>query len=182
MELFPPMPNWEAAHPLVVHFPIALLMLAWVPMLIGLLDSKRRWAWMVAALLMLLAGTAGAFVAVISGEASEDKVVVLSEVVDRAISEHEHMGEFARTLAVAATALFVVVLGLGAGLKKGKGKTIALVIGGVVFLGVYGICVNRLAWAGHMGGELVHVHGVLAPMQGPPPEMIEQGLPGDPED
>ena len=57
MELFPPLPIWEAAHPLVVHAPLTLLLLAWVPMLIGLIDFKRRWVWMVAGLLMLLAGT-----------------------------------------------------------------------------------------------------------------------------
>ncbi|MFI4898453.1 MAG: DUF2231 domain-containing protein [Phycisphaerales bacterium JB059] len=164
MNLFPPMPNWEAAHPLVVHAPLALLMLAWAPMVIGLVDFRRRWVWMVGALLMLLAGTALAFVAVMSGEATEEKAVITSQVVERAVHEHEEMGELARTMFVVATGVFVVVLGLGAGMKKGKGRTGAVVVGALVFLGVYGYAATRLAWAGHLGAELVHGYGVRAPM------------------
>ena len=168
MELFPPMPSWEAAHPLVVHFPIALILVAWVPMVVGLVDVRRRWAWMGAGLLLLVMGTAGAFIAVLSGEATEDKVVVTSELIERAIHEHEEAGEMARTLAVAATAMFVVALGLGAGMKKGRGRTLAVGVAAVVFAGVYGLCAQRLAWAGHRGGELVHAYGVRAPMVAPP--------------
>ncbi len=164
MEIMPPLPTWESAHPLVVHFPLVLLLLAWVPMVIGLIDWRRRWVWMAGALLMLLAGTGAAFVAVMSGEATEDKAVITSELIERVVHDHEEMGEFARTMFVAATALFVVVFGLGVGLKKGKGRKITLIVGGVIFLGVYGFASTRLAWAGHMGAELVHAYGVRAPM------------------
>lgn len=179
MNLFPPMPSWEAAHPLVVHAPLTLLMLAWVPMLIGLADFKRRWVWMVAALLMLLVGTGLAFVAVMSGEATEEKALITSQVVERAVHEHEEMGEFARTMFVVATGVFVVVLGLGAGLKKGKGRTGAVVVGAVVFLGVYGYAATRLAWAGHLGAELVHGYGVRAPMAPSAPAVAPGGAESD---
>ncbi len=168
MELFPPMPAWESAHPLVVHFPIALLMVAWVPMLIGLFDRPRRLAWMVSALLLLLGGTAGAFVAVMSGEATEETVVATSVAAERAIHEHEEMGELARTMFVVVTAVFVVLLGLAAGLKKGTPRRVAVGIGALVFVGVYGFSLSRLAWAGHMGGQLVHAHGVSAAMEPTP--------------
>jgi len=181
MNPFPPLPAWESAHPFIVHFPIALLFVAFIPMVIGLVDWKRRWVWQVAGLLLLLLGTAGAFVAVMSGEATEHKLVVTSEVIEEAIEHHEHAGEFARTLAVAATALFVVVLGLGAGLKKGKGRRIAVAIGALAFAGVYGFALSRLAWAGHRGGELVHAYGVRAPMA-PSEAMISPATADDDEE
>ncbi len=172
MNLFPPMQPWDSAHPLVVHFPIALLMVAWVPMLIGAVDKPRRLAWMLAALLLLLGGTGASFAAVMSGEATEHTVVATSVAAERAISEHEHMGEWARTMFIVTTALFVVVVGLGAGLKKGTPRRVAVGIGAVVFVVVYGYAASRLAWAGHMGGELVHVHGVRAAMQATPADAV----------
>lgn len=164
MNLFPPMPSWEAAHPIVVHFPIALLMVAWAPIVIGLVDRPRRTAWMLAGLLALVAGTGMAFVAVMSGEATEDKAVITAESVERLVHDHEEMAELARNLFVAVTALFAVLLGLGAGLKKGGVKRGVLIVGSIVLLGLYAFGASRLAWAGHMGGELVHAHGVRAPM------------------
>lgn len=175
MELFPPMQPWESMHPIVVHFPIALLLLAWVPMLIGVFDRPRRLAWMLGALLMLLGGTGAAFAAVMSGEATEETVVAGSVAAERAIHEHEEMAELARTMFIVASALFVVTLGLGAGLKKGTPRRVIVAIAGVVFLGFYAFGVSRLAWAGHMGGELVHVHGVRAAMKASPPPADEAG-------
>ena len=134
----PPLPSWEAAHPMVVHVPLALLMLAWVPMVVGLVDFRRRWVWMSGALLTLVIGTAGAFVAVVSGEATEEVAVATTQTVERLVHEHEEMGELARTMFVVATGVFVVVLGMGAGMKKGRGRAIAVGVGAVVFLGVYG--------------------------------------------
>ena len=39
--MFPPMPSWEAAHPLVVHFPIGLLFFAPVLLVMPAIDRKR---------------------------------------------------------------------------------------------------------------------------------------------
>ncbi|MEZ6243841.1 MAG: DUF2231 domain-containing protein [Phycisphaerales bacterium] len=177
MNVMPPMQPWEAMHPIVVHFPIVLLLLAWVPIVIGVFDRPRRLAWMLGGLLMLVGGTGAAFVAVLSGEATKETVGAMSQVVEHAIHEHEEMGELARTMFIVVTALFVVTLGLGAGLKKGTARRVAVSIAGVVFLGFYVFAATRLAWAGDMGGELVHVYGVRAKMKmsSPPAEAPSQG-------
>ena len=60
MIALPPIPTWEGLHPLVVHFPIALLLVApWLVLLGALLAPSRGRPWLFAALTLLALGTAG---------------------------------------------------------------------------------------------------------------------------
>ena len=68
---FPPIPSWDALHPLVIHFPIALLLV--VPFLIvvgALVPPERGRAILYVALALMIAGTLGTFLAVATGEAA----------------------------------------------------------------------------------------------------------------
>ena len=67
---FPQIPSWDALHPLVIHFPIALLLIAPIFVLLGaLLQPAKGRPYLLAATVLLLLGTAGTFIAVETGEA-----------------------------------------------------------------------------------------------------------------
>ncbi|MCA9304689.1 MAG: hypothetical protein KC996_11260, partial [Phycisphaerales bacterium] len=103
------LPPFEGMHPLVVHFPIGILLIAWLPMLIGLVDKKRRSGWFASAAMLLIVGTIAAFGAVLTGEAADKIVVATSDAMKHAIHEHEEAAEFARNLFVIVSVLFIAV-------------------------------------------------------------------------
>ena len=95
---FPPLPSWDALHPLVIHFPIALLIIAPIFILAGaLLQPPKGRSYLIAAMALLLLGTAGTFVAVATGEAAGELADRLPGV-DQVLETHESLAE--RTRAV----------------------------------------------------------------------------------
>jgi len=163
MNLLPPMPAWDAAHPLIVHLPIGVLMFSPVLLIIALLDRKRRMVWASAGLVAMVFGTAAAFVAVFSGEAAADHVVA-TDTVRHAIHDHEELAETARTLFAVLTGVLAVLLVLGATAAKKKALKPVVVIGSVLFAIADVVGLGVLANAGHAGGLLVHQYGVRAPL------------------
>ena len=97
----PPTPPWEGMHPLVVHFPIALLLFAAVFVVLAIIVPKRGWWFSVSALILLIGGTAGAFVAVSTGEAARDVVEEGEDEMFEVMQQHEDVVEQARNVFVA---------------------------------------------------------------------------------
>ena len=164
----PPLPPFEGMHPLVVHFPIAILLIAWMPMLIALLDNKRRGVWLFAAFLLLVLGTLFSFGAVLTGEATEDIIGSTTQLIEDAVHEHEETGELARNIFIALTLLSAAVLLVRAKAPQAKKKA-ASSIGGVFVAALYIFGIMTLANASHQGGVLVHHHGIHAPIIAPSP-------------
>src|SRR5512140_1217617 len=103
----PPLPPWDGLHPLVVHFPIALLLVA--PVLVAVAASVRRQGpWLASALVVMAIGTAGAWLAVETGEAA-GQLVERAPEISAVLERHEDMAENARG---AFTALTLVLAGL----------------------------------------------------------------------
>ncbi len=166
----PPLPPWEGVHPLVVHFPIALLLVAPLFVLLSLLPKVGRgFAW--AGLLLLLLGTAGAYVAVEAGEAAAELAIrtpEINEVIDR----HQELAETTRLLFTIVTAAYVLVL-LGPALLKKSGllkkdlPRVVPVAARLIVVAALLLCGMVLANTGHLGGRLVHQLGVQAWFGGP---------------
>ena len=93
MLTLPPIPNWQAIHPLIVHFPIALLLIAPLFIVIGAaLEPERRFPFLLVALILMALGTRATFVAASSGEAAGE----LAENVPQAkavLDQHEELAE-----------------------------------------------------------------------------------------
>jgi uncharacterized membrane protein len=180
---FPPMPPFEGLHPIVVHFPIGILLIAWLPMLIGLVDRKRRNTWFASAAMLLVVGTIAAFAAVLTGEAAEDIVGATSQVVNEAIHEHEETAERARNLFLASTLIFLMVWGVYNKVAETK-KPMILTSGTALVTIVYLFAVMALTNAGRQGGVLVHQHGLHAPLGGTPgaSSVIDDGIGGYKDD
>lgn len=131
-------------HPMLVHFPIALLSAAVFFDLLG-----RKWRpeeCRIAGLYTLVLGFAGAAVSVASGAMAED-AVEHSGVPERAIELHEMLG-------FAAFWIFAGLLGLRLATALGwirEQRTVSLL------LGIAGVVVMLVA--SYYGGSLVYDYG-----------------------
>ena len=164
MLTLPPLPGWEAIHPLVVHFPIALLLVAPLFILIGLLRRPdRSFQFMLVALILMTLGTVGTFVAASSGEAAGE----LAENIPQAKAVLEHHQELAETTEIAFSALtliFASILFVPRVFKAQPTRATSTLLP-LVFLVFYATGTITLANTAHQGGRLVHELGVHAQMQ-----------------
>lgn len=153
-------------HPLVVHFPVALLVTAPVFVLLAVVGPGAwRRGFAVSALVLLGLGTIGAWVGMSTGEAVEDAVHVTGQA-EAVLERHEELAEVvAKTFTVLTGILLAIVLlpALVARLDRpalvraALAVFLALLLGGDLLL----------AKAAHEGGRLVHEFGVNA-SAGPP--------------
>src|SRR5512136_11630 len=108
---FPPNPTWDGLHPLIVHFPIALLLVAPAFVVLALIWHRHSKVFMVSALVLMVLGTAASYVAVSTGEAA-GKLADRTPEVNRVLAHHEGLAERTRLV---FTVLTVVFAGLLAG-------------------------------------------------------------------
>jgi uncharacterized membrane protein len=122
--LLPGVRHLQNIHPLIVHFPIALLPGAALLYLLAWLARKDSWAW--TGLWMLGLGTLGAAAAVASGLYSAEGVMVAPSVREHLLFYHERImlgalglsvvllvwACFARPLPLKGRVVFLILLGL----------------------------------------------------------------------
>lgn len=169
MLTLPPIPSWQAIHPLIVHFPIALLLIAPVFIVIGMmLKPERRYPFMLVALILMVFGTLGTFVAASSGEAA-GKLAENMPKVESVLDRHEDLAEMTELIFSALTIIFVAILFVPRLLKREPTRAISFALP-LVFLVFYATGAVSLMNTAHQGGRLVHELGVRAQMQ--------QGIPG----
>jgi uncharacterized membrane protein len=156
-------PGWNGLHPLIVHFPITLLLVAPLFVVVGgvLAPSKGR-TFLISALILMVLGTASVFFAIETGEGAGELAGSAPEI--RAVlKQHQELAKTTRvlfsllTLSFAALLFVPTVLGRELGLRVNTALLSAFLIfyaTGAVFL------VNT---ASH-GGRLVHELGVRAPV------------------
>jgi cytochrome c peroxidase len=147
-------------HVLVVHFPIALLLLAPAFVLLAtVFPLWARWAsW--TALLLLVAGTAGAVVAVKTGLAAQAVANGPEEMFD-VMARHRAMGELIRNVFLVLTPLYGLFVLLPC-LANRLVNRIYLAPVNFVFLVTLAAATLPLANTAHLGGRLVHEFGVRA--------------------
>lgn len=153
--------SWDALHPMVVHFPIALLYIAPIFLVLAIIFAQRSMAWLWASAIIIVIGTAFAFIAVSTGEAAEEfaEGVVAAEA---ALEQHEEMAELVQVI---FGILSVSILALATAFQFApflkdrtrllQGALVFVLIGHLAGLGV-------LTEAAHQGGRLVHEFGIRA--------------------
>ncbi len=174
MIAIPLIPPWEELHPLVVHFPIALLLTAPLFIVLGaLVPPKRSRPYMIAALLLMVLGTTGAWFAVATGEATAD-LVTRNPDVSAVLERHESLAEKVRVVFTAATLLFAAILLMPKALHRDATRLSTSIVP-LVFTLAYGGAALLLANTAHQGGRLVHELGSSPPtVEQPVPATIEQ--------
>ncbi len=158
--MFPQIPSWDAMHPIIVHFPIALLLIVPLLLVLGLAWKSSSRGLMIAALVLMVVGTIGTYVAFSTGSAGEDaaeKIIGAKAVLE----QHEELAETTRIIFTVLTLIFAAILFVPRLLKKELGrKTTAFVTSAFLLFYLAGTLV--LANTAHQGGRLVHELGVRA--------------------
>ena len=164
MLTLPPLPSWQAVHPLIIHFPIALLLVAPLFIVIGLLRRPDcSFQFMLVALILMALGTVGTFVAASSGEAAGE----LAEKIPQAKAVLEHHRDLAETTEIAFSALTLIFASIlfVPRVFKGQPTRATSTLLPLIFLVFYATGIITLANTAHQGGRLVHELGVHAQMQ-----------------
>jgi len=139
--LLPGAQHLQNIHPLIVHFPIALLFGAALLYLLAWLARRESWAW--TGLWMLGLGTLGAAAAVASGLYGAEGVMVAPSVREHLLVNHERI-----MLGVLGLS---VVLSIWAGLARPMPHK-----GGVVFLLLLAVLLAALTVGADFGGRMVY--------------------------
>ena len=157
----PPLPAWHAIHPLLVHFPVALLLIAPVFIVIGLSRKPERgFPFLMAALILMSLGTIGAFVAASSGHAAGELAESIPQV-EATLEQHEELAEVTEIVFTALTLIFAAILFVPRMLKCDANRLISTVLP-AIFLVFYAAGAVSLVNTAHQGGRLVHELGVRA--------------------
>ena len=160
--MFPPIPSWDGLHPLIIHFPIALLLVAPILILLGLISPNRGRAFLGAAVVLMVLGTIASWIAVSTGEAA-------GELAERAtgagsvLDQHEELAETTRTAFTILTGLFLVIL-FAPAIFRTRFSQKMLLPANIFFLLLYGSGLVLLVNTAHQGGRLVHEFGIRAMM------------------
>jgi uncharacterized membrane protein len=133
-------------HVMVIHFPIALLIVAFLSELFGVLSKKQFFT--NASFYLLILGSLGALVAYVSGSYTGDGIT--NGMFQELIEMHEEAGLITLCLAIFTT-LYKIVL------YYFKIKKVWTQLVSLVLLGILVLAVARTAY---LGGQLVFKNGV----------------------
>ena len=161
---FPSIPSWDALHPSVSHFPIALLLLVPICLAAAIWLKKHRTALVMVTLGLSLAGTIGVYLAAMTGDAARDvarDAAPQTQEVKAAVEAHENLGSVARAVFSVLTALLAALV-LAPALLKRDLTSLQVVVGLTVLLVLYLAAGLILLNTAHTGGLLVHKLGIHA--------------------
>jgi uncharacterized membrane protein len=146
---------------LVVHFPVALLLVTPVFVFLAMVMPVRlRWC-SFAAIGLLILGTAGIFAAVETGEAARDVVEEGSDEMFAVLHQHEEIAELVRIVFVIVTVLYALFVLVPSVIRKWITPSYLAPVQ-FVFLLVLLASDVLIANTAHLGGRLVHQYGVHA--------------------
>jgi uncharacterized membrane protein len=132
-------------HAIVIHFPIALLIIGFLTELVSLFLMKPFFKQM--AFYLLLLGTFGTVVSYLSGDAAGEGMEGGS--LGRAIELHEEAATIALWLTITTAVLYLLVF-----IFKYNRKWVR-----VVSVLLFACVVGAIARTGYLGGQLVYKHG-----------------------
>lgn len=132
-------------HPMIVHFPIALLIIGFLSDLFGLISKQKFFS--TAGFYLLVLGAAGVIAAYLTGNLAGDGVTEIGSL-GQALETHEGAAILTLWLVAAAAVVRIRLVVM----KKYSG-----ILKGVAF-GLFLLGVASVARTGYYGGELVYKH------------------------
>lgn len=149
------LPNWSELHPLVIHFPIALLLVAPIFVLLSLFNRANGRTFAVSAFILMAIGTVGTVIAAQTGEAADKSI---PEAFEALVERHEHLAEIAEFIFIGLTLGFGLLAFLPVLLRRTLPRPAWIGLN-LVFLVGYVIGGGYLVAAAHAGGALTHGPG-----------------------
>jgi uncharacterized membrane protein len=156
----PSIPSWNALHPLIVHFPVALLLSVPLFLLLGIIWGKNRSCFFLVSFFLMLLGTISVYVAIETGEAA-GKLVERSAEISTVLNHHSQMAHTSQIVFTILTLVYAALLFLP-GLVKKELKPLLKQWLMAAFLVIYLVCTLMIANTASLGGRLVHQLGVHA--------------------
>jgi uncharacterized membrane protein len=152
-------------HPLIVHFPIALLLVAPLLIVLGLFLPTHNRGLFIGALVVMVLGTIGTYFAVATGQVAGE-LAERTPGVASVLERHEELAGTTRAIFTALAVVFAAILFVPSIFKKGLSRKTVTVVS-LAFLLLYAGGAVLLANVAHQGGMLVHQYGVHAMMGAP---------------
>lgn len=161
MPQIPPLPAWDSLHPMIIHFPIVLLLLSPVLVLIGaaLPPSKGR-PYMIMGLGILLLGTGSLFLAASTGEAAA-MLAQRGGAMGAVLEAHESLAGKTEIVFSALSAILLAIVALPRILRREETRMTTTWIP-LSFLVLYCAGILFAVDTAHAGARLVHEFGVHA--------------------
>ncbi len=158
---FPPIPSWDSMHVLIIHFPIALLLLSPIFVLISaFLTPPKGRPYMIAALITLLLGTTSLICAASSGRAAAE-LAERGGAVDSVLKMHQELGEETEIVFGCLSAILLGMYLVPRFLRRDENRLFSTFLP-AAFLALYTVGVLFLVNTAHAGGRLVHEFGIHA--------------------
>lgn len=149
--------DWGSLHPLIVHFPTALLFTAPLFIVLGLIAQKSRKTFYICALILMLLGTAGVFLAVSTGNSAAETLSG-NPAIAATLEAHVRFAEQSRLNFSVLAILFLLYVISPNFIQKRPGKLDRVI--GSLFLIIYVFNLALIFNTAHYGGKLVHQHGI----------------------
>ena len=146
--------GFSTFHPLVVHFPIVLLIIAALLQIIGLFNSKNNWDYIT--LFLIFGGALGAYM---SGSFFHPHTEGLSHQAHEILERHELFASLTFFSSIAALLFKIAAMFV----FKSKKRIFEIITALVLLFSAVSVSI-----AGHWGAYLTHVEGV-----GPQGKFIE---------
>ena len=168
---FPPIPSWDSMHVLIIHFPIALLLLSPLFILISaVMRPPKGRPYMIAALITLLLGTTSLIFAASSGHAAGE-LAERGGGVDAVLKMHEELGEETEMVFGGLSAILLGMYLVPRILRRDDNRLFSTFLP-AAFLALYTVGVLFLINTAHAGGRLVHEYGVHAILPQSPTDQV----------
>ena len=170
-------------HAMVVHFPIVLGSLAFLPILAALVFRLKHKSLLWVALAMLVMMSVATYVAIEAGEAADENLRVpdITSAEEAAVHKHEDLAESGWAWPLIPAACVMVALAPWTARSK---KWVQGVAASLAMFGSLGVA-GWIALTAHAGGQIVYIYGVGPPERGtkiPASEMSSQKMPSPFED
>lgn len=145
---------FSTLHPLIVHFPIVLLIIAALLQIVGLFYLKSNWDYIT--LFILAGGVVGAYIA---GNYFHPHTVGLTSSASKILAHHELFASLTLYSSIAALILKIAAMFI----FRGKKRLFEIIVAFTLLFSAVSVSI-----AGHWGAYLTHIEGV-----GPQGKFIE---------